>query len=146
METFLPSNSNLNRTQLLKYYHGLRPRLKYKDICMVLNEHHNISITERQVKEFFKQNNLTRKRNVSNDVAGEMIRLELSTSVKLLGYRQMTELLSVKYEINISRENVRILMKEIDPVGVGERRRRTIKRRIYGSLWSLGDLSHRWQR
>ena len=51
----------------------------------------------------------------------------------------MTELLSVKYGINISRENVRNILKEVDPVGVNERKRRAIKRRVYGSdgLWDI---------
>ena len=97
------------------------------------DEYHDVAITHRQIKEFFKKNNLTRERNAPDDVVVEVIRLELGTSARLLGYRQMTELLSVKYGINISRENVRNILKEVDPVGVNERKRRAIKRRVYGS-------------
>jgi len=133
MEIFLPKETPLSKSELLRYYHNVRPKLKYKDICVIMNEHHGIHTTDRQMKEFFRKNDLSRNMNVTKDVASNLIILELGTSANLFGYRQMTELLTLKYEINISRELVRQILKEVDPVGVLERRRRTIKRRVYES-------------
>jgi len=43
----------------------------------------------------------------------------------------MTELIALKFDVNISRENVRKALLKVDPEGVETRRNKTIKRRIY---------------
>ena len=43
----------------------------------------------------------------------------------------MSEIISLKYGINVSREKVRLALKVLDPEGVEERGRTVIKRRIY---------------
>ena len=43
----------------------------------------------------------------------------------------MSEIISLKYGINVSREKVRLALKALDPEGVAERGRTVIKRRIY---------------
>ena len=48
-----------------------------------------------------------------------------------IGYRQMTEIISLKYGVNISKENVRKALVDIDPEGVSMRKKKTIKRRTY---------------
>lgn len=108
---------------------------------MIMNQHHEVPTTERQMRDFFQKNNLTRKRNVSEQTVLEMISLELETSAKSFGYRQMTDYLSIKYKVNISRELVRQTLKEVDPEGVLERRNRTIRRRIYDTNGPL-DVVH----
>ena len=43
----------------------------------------------------------------------------------------MSEIISFKYGISVSREKVRLALKALDPEGVAERGRTVIKRRIY---------------
>ena len=43
----------------------------------------------------------------------------------------MTEIISLKYEVNISKEHVRKALVDIDPEGVLIRKKKTIKRRTY---------------
>ena len=85
------------------------------------------------MKRILREEGLSRRRNVSDFDLRDAIRNELSTCLSLVGYRQMTESLSVKYGINISKEDVRKALKEVDPIGVDRRRSRVIKRRIYAS-------------
>ena len=44
-----------------------------------------------------------------------MVINELGTSSSLLGYRQMTVILAVRYGVSISKEDVRKNLKNIDP-------------------------------
>ena len=43
----------------------------------------------------------------------------------------MTEIISLKYGVNISKEHVRKALVDIDPEGVSMRKKKTIKRRTY---------------
>ena len=60
-----------------------------------------------------------------------MVKNELGTSSLLLGYRQMTEILAVRYGVSISTEDVSKTSKNIDPDGVTIRKNKVIRRRIY---------------
>lgn len=53
----------------------------------------------------------------------------------------MTELISLKFNLNVSKENVRNLLLKVDPVGVEARRNKTIKRRIYQTNGPM-DILH----
>ena len=48
-----------------------------------------------------------------------------------IGYRQMTEIISLKYGVNISKKHVRKALVDIHPEGVSMRKKKTIKRRRY---------------
>ena len=48
-------------------------------------------------------------------------------------------MISLKYEVNISKGNARFALLHVDPDGVRNRRRNTIKRRVY-ELKGPGDL------
>ena len=43
----------------------------------------------------------------------------------------MTEIISLKYGVNISKQHVRKALLNIDPEGVSMRKKKTIKRRTY---------------
>ena len=59
-----------------------------------------------------------------------MVINELGTSSSLLGYRQMTEILAVRYGVSISKEDVRKTLKNIGLDGVTMRKNKVIRRRI----------------
>ena len=72
-----------------------------------------------------------RKRTVSDYELREIVSNELSTSLIKVGYRQMTE--TVKYNVNISKNNVRKVLKELNPSDVQDSWRKLITRRVYGT-------------
>ena len=138
---FLDTFTNLSVLELVKFYHSLKPNLKYKEICSIINKHHHRLITMNMVKRICKEENLSRRRNISDSDLKDVIVNELKTSMSKVGYRQMWEQISLKYDVNVSKECVRKILKAVDPKGVEERRSKTIKRRIY---WSNGpgDIFH----
>ena len=48
-----------------------------------------------------------------------------------IGYRQMAEIIPLKYGVNISKEDVRKALADTDPEGVSMCKKKTIKRRTY---------------
>ena len=115
--------------------------MKYRSICTVLNQHHGVNISERRLKYICKKQRLSLKRNVNNETLKDMVINKLGMSSSLLGYRQMTEILAVRYGVSISKEDVRKTLKSIDPDGVTIRRNKVIRRRIYHTIGS-GYIYH----
>ena len=81
----------------------------------------------------------------------ELIRNELYTSSSLVSYRQMTEIINWKYNLNVSKEAVRLALLEVDPQGVEGPRRKTINRGNYytdgpGDVYHIdgNDKSKKW--
>ena len=77
--------------------------MKYRSICTVLNQHHGVNISERSLKYICKKQRLSLKRNVNNETLKDMVINKLGMSSSLLGYRQMTEILAVRYGVSISK-------------------------------------------
>ena len=69
----------------------------------------------------FEKVKRNRKRNVSDNELREIVSNELSTSLIKVGYRQMTETITVKYNINVSKNDVRKVLKELNPSDVQDR-------------------------
>ena len=63
-----------------------------------------------------------RRLKVSDYVLEDMISNEVETAISLVGYRQMTEIISMKYGIHVAKERVRCMLKRLDPEGVKERK------------------------
>ena len=89
MDVFLSVGTELNIDELIKYCFPVRPKFKYIDICNVINEHHRMTLTLRQLKTKLKKLNLTRKRNVSEDLMANIFS-ELGKSLVNVGYRQLS--------------------------------------------------------
>lgn len=134
-DKFPPSTHPGTLQELVCYYHGIHPKLKYKDIYSIIVSHHKKNVSMSQMKAILKSNGLNRKRNVSENILKGVIENELQTSLSKVGYRQMTENVCMKYGFCVSKEDVRRAIKEVDPEGVESRKYNTIKRRTY---WSLG--------
>ena len=76
--------------------------------------------------------NLRRRR--SQSTAHEVrpaIRYDLNGPGCLMGYRAMARCLWTRYNLRVSRDTVMRLLREINPVGVEQRRARRLRRRIY---------------
>ena len=129
MDVFLPVSTELNIDELIKYYFQVRPKFKYINICNIINEHHCTTLTLRQLKTKLKKLNLTRKRNPSEEDLMAIIFNELGTSLANVGYRQMTEFISLKFGMNIAKEDVRKALLILEPEEVERRKYKVIKRR-----------------
>ena len=55
MDVFLSVSTELNIEELIKNYFKLRPKSKYIDIRNIINEHHYITLTLRQLKAKLKK-------------------------------------------------------------------------------------------
>ena len=140
METVLEKDVNLDLHGLIKYYYLLTPKFTLNDICSLINKHHRHDVTERRVKYLIRKQGLSRKK-MNQSALIQAVSNELDTSRSLLGYRQMAKMISLKYEVNISKENARLALLHVDPDGVRNRRRNAIKRRVYDSK-GPGDIYH----
>ena len=113
-------SKNLKLKDLIVYYHQVRPVLKYSEICHICTVH-NCSISVRQLKDFCQKLKLTRRHHVQNDLVKDIISNELSTSRSCLGHRQLSEFINIKYNLSVSKKQVRKCLKVVDPEGVKER-------------------------
>ena len=132
---------NLKLRDLTLYNHQIISVLQYSEICHFICMIHNRSISLRQLKHFCQKLKLTRRYHVQNDLNKDIITNELSTSHSCLGYRQSSEFINIKYNLTVSKEEVRKCLKLIDPEGGRKRWRKVKKRRIY-KIDGPGDVFH----
>ena len=59
------------------------------------------------------------------------IETELEGSGNSISYRQMHQRLRIDYGLVVQRETVRVIIKELDPVGVQSRSSKRLRRREY---------------
>ena len=114
----------------IRHFLSITPRYTYKEVCDIINNRHKIKITVQKVKYICNKQKLQRT-TVDNNLLKECILNESQTSRSCVRYRQMSEIVSLKYGINASREEARLALKALDPESVAERGRTVIKRRIY---------------
>ena len=133
---------NLKLKELIVYYHQTRQVLKYSAICHNIFTIHNRSISVRQLRHFCQKLKLTRRCHVQDDLVKDIITNKLSTSHSCLGYRQLSEFINIKYNLTVSKEQVRKCLKVVDPEGVKERWRKVKRRRIYETD-GPGDVFHK---
>ncbi|KAL4241014.1 hypothetical protein ACF0H5_001793 [Mactra antiquata] len=93
---------------------------------------HGIKLSLRQLKRILKTNNLSRRANRTPDnIVRDHISAELQSSSQCIGYRCMWQRLVRDHHLNIARDSVLRLMREIDPQGVNERKMHRLARRKY---------------
>eukprot|EP00111_Clytia_hemisphaerica_P012956 TCONS_00038062-protein len=122
------------RDRLIKRY--FENGYDYKEIRATLREVHNETISTRHLHRVLRRYHLYRRGNTS-DTREVLYFIESQLregSGTLLGYRLM-HLRCQQNGFNISRKNVALILKHLDPEGVNRRSRRVLKRRRY---WSYG--------
>lgn len=108
---------------------------QYRSILRFLSEYHNIDISYRTLKRRLRQYGLARRRrSPSLLTVWNLIHAELQGPGRLGGYRAMWRLLRRKHRVIIPQETVRLILRQIDPVGVMNRRQHRLQRRTYTSL------------
>ena len=139
----LPHDADVGRDQLIRQY--FQQNYTNKEIACFLAVQHGIVLCVRTIKRVLKRLNLKRasKRHQSPvELIIQAILYEHDISGSFLGYRQLTQRLRRKYNLNVTREIVMNYVHVIDPEGVDLRRRRRLKRRKYASpgpnfLWHV---------
>ncbi|XP_035989950.1 uncharacterized protein LOC118561813 [Fundulus heteroclitus] len=105
--------------------------LPYKDIAALLARRHSYVVSERHIKRILKSCGLFRRKGYTNlEYVVGFIQTQLQTTGQLNGYRWMfTKCL--ENGLKVKKEEVRIILKELDPRGVELRRTRRLHRRSY---------------
>ena len=127
-------NSGSEREIIEYYFHK---GFEYKNIVLFLQRYHGIRLSERTLKWRLTDFGLKRRQLVDENVEGrarDIIKEELSAGPdRLNGYRTMWHILRLRHHINVPRQLVASIMKEVDPEGVQLRKRRRLHRRTYVS-------------
>jgi hypothetical protein len=120
---------------LIEYY--FNRGLPYKHITLMLEKHHNIAMNERTLKRRLKDYGCSRRHEVDDQLrrrVRDIILLEIRNGPDSLnGYRTMWHILRIRHHINVPRHVVQTILKEVDPQGTENRKRRCLKRRTYVS-------------
>jgi hypothetical protein len=111
--------------------------------CMFQREHElEANIRQRQVQELRKSLNMVKKTQIEPQLLNELILLEKRHFAEKMGIRRTTHHLRYHCHVWASRQSINDSLKAIDPDGLGIRRARKLKRRIFNSdgpdeVWSL---------
>lgn len=115
--------------ELVRLYFTLG--LYYKDIVALLASRHGCILSERHLKRILKSNRMFRRKGYTPlDRVIQFIGEQLQTSGQLCGYRWMYTKCK-ENGLQVKKEEVRLIMKELDPRGVELRGRRRLHRRSY---------------
>ncbi|XP_033747511.1 uncharacterized protein LOC117332637 isoform X2 [Pecten maximus] len=118
---------------MLKY---ARQNMTYKEISLLLAKETNLQLGPDAIRKRLRRTGTqSRKGNTAHTVieVKNIIQALLPDLPSTIGYRQMTCILRQK-QVNIPRDTVMKIMRELDPIGVDIRRRRRINRRIYRTM------------
>ena len=95
-----------------------------------LVDYHGIKMSLSTLKRRLRDYGLKRRGNeVDVDQLRDIIRNEISGSCQALGYRAVWHSLRLVHRIHVPRHLVATILREVDPVGVQQRRRRRLSRR-----------------
>ena len=66
MNVIATLNRNVSVDDMVLCYFNIRPKLKYKHICNLINERHGVSLTMRRLLQICKKLGLSRQRNIDD--------------------------------------------------------------------------------
>ncbi|KAK3088506.1 hypothetical protein FSP39_019978 [Pinctada imbricata] len=116
------------RDNLIEQYFG--QGLKYAEIVHVLKHDHGMSLSLRHVKRILQKLHLERRKYSDIRSVVDFIYVQLQSSGQLHGYRIMHEKCR-QNGFNVKMNDVRLILKQLDPVGVEHRTARRFRRRTY---------------
>lgn len=106
------------------------------DAIVGLLKKRGVDMCVRTLKRRLMSLGLRRKGNamvIDNETIRTAIIREMEGAGKLSGYRSIWHALRIRHHLHVPRSLVAEMMKEIDPIGVEERRARRLKRRTFNS-------------
>ena len=99
-----------------------------------LNHHHGIRISLSTLKRRLQDYGLTRRgMNIEEQRLREIIQQEIAGPGVLLGYRAVWHSLRLNHHIHVPRQQVAEILRELNPEGTRQRKRRRLRRRTYRS-------------
>ena len=119
---------NVDRKDWIQAY--FRMGLYYKDIARILAQKHGIIISERHLKRILKDLGLSRRGFSDIGDVILFVKAELDTLGQLHVYRTMYAK-CLANDINVRKEDIRIIISLLDPEGCNARRARRLHRRSY---------------
>ena len=54
-DAVLPPNHDLSLEELVQYYHKIKPKFKYNDICRLITMHHGMNLSGKKLKEICRK-------------------------------------------------------------------------------------------
>ncbi len=132
--------------QFIEFYFELG--LKYKEIRAVLSTRHGFYVSEKHLKRILREKGLSRRKSYSALVdLVDFISHQLQYSGQLHGYQWMYTKCRDR-GLRVRKEDVRMVLKELDPAGVSMRRARRLRRRNYFAkgpnfIWHLDSYDNR---
>ena len=109
------------------FYLGLR----YSRTVQLLSKYHDIQMSKSILKRRLTEYNLKKHDNVPVELLHTIIQREVRRPAASFGYRKMQHHLRSRYKLNIPRDNVMNILKEVDSEGTEIRRSRKLCRRKY---------------
>ena len=123
----VPNTMEWKDTVILYFRRGV----PYKDIADIIYCEYGKSISVRHIKRVLNSAGFFRRKNYSDlHCVVDFIENESTMSGQLHGYRWM-HLKCLMNGLCVTRETVRVILRELDPEGVDLRRRRRLRRRRY---------------
>ncbi|KAL3866206.1 hypothetical protein ACJMK2_043528 [Sinanodonta woodiana] len=105
----------------------------YDEIAMILSIKHNMTISVRHLKRKLHELNLTRRKGYSDlDTVLSFIEYPLTASGQMHGYRWMCQKCLLN-GLKVKKEDIRFMLRMLDPQGVKLRQRRCLRRQQYFS-------------
>ena len=105
-DRFLSCDINVSLRDLVPHYRTIKLKFKYKEISSITSSHHNRRLTSNMLKQISKLKILTLRKNVTENQLHHIFVNKLGTSLHTLGYRHMADNVYIKYNINVSKEDV----------------------------------------
>jgi len=107
--------------------------MSYGEILLTLAHKHNVVISERHLKRILRQAGVGRCKYSDLVVTVRYIQSEIEGAGALHGYRMMHSK-CIQHGLQVRKEDVRLILRELDPRGVDDRMRRRLVRRSYHAV------------
>ena len=127
-----PSSTD-DEKEIISYY--FMKGYKYATIVLFLRLHHNTEFSIRTLKRRLQTYGLQRKIcYITEDSLKQIILREIEGPAAAKDYRALWSSLKVSYRVNIKRDVVMKLLRELDPNGSENRKAHCLRRRQYVSV------------
>ena len=119
---FLPSDLNINLKDAVRRYHSTNQKLKYKEISLIISTYRNKRLTPNRLKQINKLEWFNRRKNVTGDQLNDIIVMTQTLFLRTIGYKQTTENSCIKYNMNMSEEDLKKGVEIVNCEGIEERK------------------------
>lgn len=119
---FLSSDLNINLKDAVRRYHPTNQKLNYKEISLIISTYRNKRLTPNRLKQINKLEWFNRRKNVTGDQLNDIIVNDADTFLRTIGYKQTTENSCIKYNMNMSEEDLKKGVEIVNCEGIEERK------------------------